>query len=321
MEILVLHPGALGDVILSLPALASLHRHFRNPRIAVAGNLDYLPFSAWGHAERTLSLSTVPIHRLFSVDPLPERDKTWWRSFDRVVSWSGADNIDFVRRLAAVHPSALVSRWKPQRQDIRHVSKIFLDSLRPWVGPSARVQAEVVTVSPEAEARGHDWLRDHGWDGRRRIVALHPGASAASKRWPVESFVAVARSLASDHGCGVLVIEGPAEPRLGSQVVLRVDSHNVWLAKSLPIDLLAAILSLCSAYSGNDSGVSHMAAALGLRSVVVFGPTLPEQWAPLGANVTVLRDSRGCLACRLADSKGHSCLENITPECVLENLL
>ncbi len=321
MEILVLHPGALGDVILSLPSLASLRRYFRDPRIAVAGNLDYLPFSAWGHADRTLSLSTVPIHRLFSTDPLEDRDKSWWRSFDRVVSWSGADDIDFVRRLAAVHPAALVSGWRPRRRDIRHVSEVFLDSLRPWIGPTAQVQAEAIKVSPAAEARGRDWLKEQGWDGSRRIVALHPGASAASKRWPVESFAVVARSLCSYRDCSLLVIEGPAESGLGSQVVQGLDSRNVWLAKSLPIDLLAATLSLCSAYFGNDSGVSHMAAALGLRSVVVFGPTLPGQWAPLGPDVTVLRDSRGCLACRLADSRGHSCLENIAPERVLENLL
>ncbi len=321
MEILVIHPGALGDVILSLPALASLRRHFRNPRMTVAGNLDYLPFSAWGHADRILSLSTVPIHRLFSTDPPQDRDKSWWRSFDIVVSWSGADDVDFVRRLAVVHPSALVSGWRPQRDDIRHVSKIFLDSLRQWIGPAARVQAEAIKVPPDAEARGYDWLKDQGWDGRRRIVALHPGASATSKRWPVESFAAVARSLTADRDYGVLVIEGPAEPGLGSQVVQRPDSRNVWLAKLLPIDLLAGVISLCAAYFGNDSGVSHIAAAMGLRSVVVFGPTLPEQWAPLGANVKVLRDSGDCLACRLAASKGHSCLENVAPECVLENLL
>ncbi len=320
MEILVIHPGALGDVILSLPALASLRRHFQNPRITVAGNLDYLPFSAWGRAERTLSLATVPIHRLFSVDLLSDRDKAWWRSFDRVVSWSGAGDVDFVRRLAAVHPSTLVSGWRPQRDDILHVSGIFLDSLRPWIGPSAQAQAEAIAVSAEAQARGYEWLKDHGWDGRKRIVALHPGASTASKRWPVESFMTVAHTLSTDRDCIVLVIEGPAEPGLGSHIVQRLGSPNIWLAKLLAIDLLAAILSLCSAYLGNDSGISHLAAALGLRSVVVFGPTLPEQWAPLGADVRVLRDARGCLSCRLADSKAHSCLQNIDPESVVDNL-
>jgi len=320
VEILVLHPGALGDIILALPALAALRRHFERSLIVLGGNLDYLPFSAWGYADRVLTLSTLPAHRLFAAGPLPDRDVAWWRAYDRVVSWTGADHPEFTQRLTSIIPSALVSSWRPVPGDRRHVSRIFLESLHSWIGPPERIEPPAIRLCAEAMAGGRAWLKGAGWDCSRKLVALHPGASAAPKRWPLASFAAAARALQACDGAGVVVLEGPAEAGLGSLVVRDLDAVKTILAKSLPLELLAAILSCCSAYLGNDSGVSHLAAGLGLRTVVIFGPTPPEQWAPLGPEVRVLRDPGDCRACRLVEPEGHTCLGNITCESVLENL-
>jgi heptosyltransferase-2 len=82
-----------------------------------------------------------------------------------------------------------------------------------------------------------------------------------------------------------LVVEGPAEPGLGWSLVEALGPGSV-LAR-LPLPMLAGVLSHCRLYVGNDSGISHLAAAMGVPSVVLFGPTSPVHWAPLGARVEI----------------------------------
>jgi len=80
---------------------------------------------------------------------------------------------------------------------------------------------------------------------------------------------------------------------LGKELAAVLPSSRCRLAVDLPLDLVSSILMCCRAYVGNDTGVAHMAAALGIPCVLIFGPTRPEQWAPLGNNVSVLRDDAG----------------------------
>ena len=282
MDILVLHPGALGDVILSLPALAALRRTFPDATITFAGNLDYLPAVCSGYAHRLVSLSTLPLHSLFSPDPVPEQDRRFWMSFDRVLSWTGSGAPEFVRNLTSSHPCVLVVPWRPEAGEARHVSRIFVDSIRPWVGEQQEIAAPAVSVSPAAAAQGERWLAEHGWN-HTRLIALHPGAGSRSKRWPAENFRQLAAGILKS-GSQPLVIEGPAEPD-----VFPGSSPSILLARDLSLETLAAVLSMCTAFVGNDSGIAHLAAALGVPTLVLFGPTSPEQWAPLGRHVRILK--------------------------------
>jgi len=310
VEILVLHPGALGDIILSLPALAALRKRFPTSRITVAGNTDYLPFSAWGHADRVLSLSALPLHSLYGGDELPDKEAAWWNSFDLLISWTGSGNAEFESRLAALHKTARVASWRPQHGELKHVSRLFMDSLQPWVPPQERIQGPRIFVPADAKSEARAWLLQNGGLVAKPLLALHPGASGEAKRWPLGRFRSVAAMLEPSHG--LLIIEGPAEPGLAAELARDLPPGKCVIAASLPLGLLAAVLSFCGGYLGNDSGISHLAAALGLRSVVIFGPTTPEQWAPSGPSVVVLRDASGCPACRLGQRDGHRCLESIS---------
>ncbi len=318
MQILVLHPGALGDIILSLPALAALRRRFPRSCITIAGNADYLPYSAWGHADRVLSLSALPLHAFYSADGLQGREAEWWASFDLLVSWTGAGNAQFEKTIAALGRPALVAGWRPTTGEPRHVSRIFTDSLHPWVPLQERTEHARILIPTDGVPEARDWLmRSRGSPGRP-FVAMHPGASGCGKRWPLDRFRSVAASLQPSHD--LLIIEGPAEPGLAMELGRGLPPERCVVAACLPLGFLAAVLSSCSAYVGNDSGISHLAAALGLRSVVIFGPTPPEQWSPSGPTVAVLRDTSGCAACEGVRGDRHSCLENVTVERVLDFL-
>lgn len=111
----------------------------------------------------------------------------------------------------------------------------------------------------------------------RGSVLIHPGSGSPRKNWPLERFIEVAEWL---HGRGhrACWIQGPAEPRIGAEPVLA----------GLALDTLARVLARGRCYLGNDSGVSHLAAAAGCPVIALFGPSDPVIWAPPGPSVTVL---------------------------------
>ena len=311
MEILLLHPGALGDIILSLPAITLLRSQFPSARITIAGNIDHIVPIISGYAERNVALSTLPLHRLYCPEPLPAEDVHFWKSYDRIVSWTGAGDTNFVRKLKQIHPDAIVARWRPQPGENRHVSQLFAHSLGL---PHAGIHLDSTTRSA-----GLQWLAERGWKERDSLIALHPGAGSIEKRWPLSRFVDLAQTIALNEKSRILVLEGPAENGMARQIVEMVPGNKVIPAVSLPLNILAAAMGQCLAFVGNDSGIAHLAAALEVSSVVLFGPTLPQHWAPLGSHVVVLRDARDCEGCNNRGSN-HTCLKNITIDQVIRNL-
>ena len=314
MDILVLHPGALGDIILSLPALAILRRTFPQAGITLAGNHDYLTAISPGYAERLLSLSGLPLHNLFGREPVPPADRQFWTSFDRILSWTGFGDAEFCRNLNSSARSVLVVPWRPEAGEARHVSRIFVDSIRPWVGEQREIPAPTISLSPCELTKGETWLTENGWNRSRPIVALHPGAGSVSKRWPLENFRELAIRI-MQSGAQLMAVEGPAEHGVSREMALGLPGAPVVAARILPLETLAAALSLCAAFVGNDSGIAHMAGALGVPSVVLFGPTSPEQWAPIGGRVGILRTPAGCRACGKKDGSEHTCMRNLSVDC------
>jgi heptosyltransferase-2 len=310
VEILVLHPGALGDIILALPALELMRLRFPDSRITLAGNLDFTAASAHGYADSLISLSAVPLHRLYAGEPLPAEDVRFWMAFDRVVSWTGAGDTAFTSRLSGTSRCARVAAWRPEPGETRHVSRIFVDSLRPWIGDPGALPLPVIRASAHARREVRQWLASRQSRECRRI-AVHPGAGNLEKRWPLERFRELLTRLV---GCGdecVIVIEGPGEAGLGCEMIRGLPAERVTAAAGLPLELIAALLSDCSAFIGNDSGIAHLAAAAGCACCVVFGPTDPALWAPLGREVKILREGAACKRCE-GRPGCHSCMESVS---------
>lgn len=319
MEILLLHPGGLGDIILSLPAVALLKKQFPGAGITFAANLDHLAPVAAGYADRLTALSTMPLHHLYSCEALRAEEVRFWKSFDRIVSWTGSGDSNFVRNLRDVHPDALIASWRPDPHEKRHVSQLFADSLYPWIPSNSELESAAIQLNSSVRDEGLRWLADRGLGGRDSIVALHPGAGSHMKQWPLERFISLAQRLTLRDRKKLLIIEGPAEPGLAKYIAQTLPASATIVAESIPLILLAAVLKRCEAFVGNDSGLAHLAAGLGVPSVVLFGPSLPQHWAPLGKHVVVLRDPRGCAACAAEQGAEHTCLSNISVDDVIRN--
>ena len=319
MEILLLHPGALGDTILSLPAIVVLREAFPGARLTLAGNLDHLAPVVGTYVESVLSLSTLPLHNLFAAGALPDSDARFWNSYDRIISWTGSGDAGFVRRMQEIHPHACVASWRPGPQEQRHVSQIFVDSLGQEIAAGKKASPVPIRLDPGTLDEGSHWLSGQKRQPGEPLIALHAGAGSEAKRWPLARFAGLARRLVVEERNQLLLIEGPAEPGLAAQVAQSLPDGEAIRAESLPLALLAAVMAQCCGFVGNDSGIAHLAAALGIPSIVIFGPTIPRHWAPLGPNVAVVRDSRNCPACSGSED-GHSCLENIPVERVIRLL-
>jgi ADP-heptose:LPS heptosyltransferase len=314
VEILVLHPGALGDIILALPAISLLRQAYPSSRITFAGNIDHLDFILKGRVDAVLSLSTLPLHRLYTSEAPAEADIQFWKSYHHIISWTGSADVHFCRNMKAIHPDARIASWKPAAEDTRHVSQIFADSLGIEV-PDTNVLP--VNLEPDAATRdqGRQWLLKNGWNGADPLTAIHPGAGGSYKRWPLLRYIELVRYLVVHDNRRVIIIEGPAEQGMTRQILQAVPHVNLIPCEGAGIPLVAGILAHCQNFIGNDSGITHLAAAMGVPCLALFGPTLPKHWAPQGGGVIAMRNTRACRGCEAGESS-HTCLENISMDMV-----
>ena len=117
---------------------------------------------------------------------------------------------------------------------------------------------------------------------------LHPGSGSASKNWAPERFAGLGQRLGEQLGAAPLVVGGPADGA-ALEAFDRVAGYSFPRLIERPLIELAALLAGCDLYVGNDSGISHLAGLCGAPSLVLFGPTDPRLWRPLGPRVDVLR--------------------------------
>jgi heptosyltransferase-2 len=174
---------------------------------------------------------------------------------------------------------------------------------------------------PAAEVAG--WRERLGLTDRRPTVAFAPGAVGPSKRWPAMAYAQVAKNL-TDQGVAVWVLGGPSEQPLAQEIIAGAGP----LARDLTGgDLRGAILALAAADAAvsNDSGLLHVAAALGTPAIGIFGPTSPWHWAPLNPIAAAVQaptrlDCQPCHkpVCRL---QHHRCMRDIAPDQVLASTL
>ncbi|MBI2849353.1 MAG: glycosyltransferase family 9 protein [Chloroflexi bacterium] len=188
-----------------------------------------------------------------------------------------------------------------------------------------------IFIPPEDEARATEWMSSI--EGKI-IVALHPGGgqNGPSRRWLPQGFAEIGRTLAEKYKARILLVGGAQEQGLAQQVADLMDGEALNWAGRTSFKELGAILKHCHLFVGNDSGVMHLATAVGVPVVAVFGPSNPRAWGPWAdegdgkRRAHVVRPDLPCSPClyvnkTVGNRRGCShmaCLANITPDMVLE---
>lgn len=307
----VIRAGALGDTVLALPALQMLRQHFPQAHLEVVGYSEN-----W-------SVALPLVDRITSID-LPAFGGLYSgiahsglarevAGIDLVVAWTGHDP-----RPSLQDAGARRTVWRsPLPPPGIHAAQWLVDSLENVIPGDPQPTPPSLHLSRAELDRGEQTLSDLGLE---RPIILHPGAGAPWKRWPPDRFAQLGDSLRAG-GCSVALACGPADPGSVAAVQRATGARPFAVLPQLPARPLGAVLARSFAVVGNDSGVTHLAAAAGAPTVALFGPTDPVSWSPIG-HVQVVREctERPTQAGQIRVCDDPHCMDRISVAQVLEGL-
>jgi len=329
MRILVVRLDRIGDLMLSLPAIEALRRRFPSASISVMTRpATRALFEGQPAVDEVIAYDYSKKGRhAFPLGYFRFIEEIMKRRFDAAVILHPGIRSYLVPFLAAVpcrvgyrnRHAWLLTRARPdeRRHGRKHESQYALDLVAALTGvrtpepAPSRLVVDPTALSVVPEGR---WL------------ALHPGASCVSKRWPAERFQSLAKAILAEYPKHSIAVVGGQETRGESRLITAgLGDRAMDLAGKLDLRQLAAFLSRCEALVSNDSGPVHVGAAVGTRVVSLFGRNQsglsPQRWKPLGEGHAVIQKDVGCQVC-LAHlcPIGFECLKAIEVEDVMREV-
>jgi hypothetical protein len=272
-NILIFHAGALGDFIQTWPLGMALGRLYPQSRVIFVTQRQKGLL-----AEKALRLEFLDVesgwHQLYgNAEKLPEPCRAKLAAAHSVFTFVAKDGDDWTKSVAAIAPSA---------------QRIVLEP-GPWhrilesLSAQPAIRGAMSQILASIASRGLGATTHEGGP-----IAIHPGSGSPSKCWPLDSYLAlIERIHEAGHRCRILVGDVELE-RWSSDDIHRLQAADETVHPATYLDLLRE-LSTCSAMVGNDSGPGHLAGIIGLPSVILFGPTDPAVWKPMGPRVKALR--------------------------------
>ncbi|MDX2226947.1 MAG: glycosyltransferase family 9 protein [Verrucomicrobiae bacterium] len=292
---LILRGGAIGDFILSLPGWHALKQTYPDSQIDIMGYPRMAGLVTGRHyAENFLSLDTAGFAKFFARNiPLPTDLCDTFSEYDLVISHL-YDPDDLLRDnlLRAGVPQVVSCRHKPDPARPAHATEQFAEGLLKLAVFCADLSPRLFPSETDRAAAA-TFLQNAGIPPSSPLIAIHPGSGSPAKNWPLTHWHWVAARLPARSGVRVLWVTGDAEREHRPETAAPPGTVS---ADSLPLETLAALLQNCRVFLGHDSGISHLAAAVGTRVICLFGPSDPVLWAPKGPVTTVIRAHDGTLA-------------------------
>lgn len=308
-HILVIHHGALGDVVSTFPALLRLKKLYGSLSIICQSNIGQLA-QEFKIADIWFPLEAAAFATLYSrhIDPIV---KNILLPYEKIILFSRSHSLE--KTLFSISENEIYRI--PPRPDLGqkiHVTQHILSHLVRFrlLEKSDEDTDIALSLSVYSDRRSPQY------DPSKIII--HPGSGSRKKCWPISNFVKVALSLDAD-GKRPEFILGPAEYDL-HDILVQSKKLNTNVHKIEKLAELAGLLKTAGGFIGNDSGVSHLASFIGLPTVVIFGPSDPKTWKPMGRAVKVVRSDLECSPCFEPGTVGCEeidCLNRITPEDVL----
>ena len=283
-KILVIRGGAIGDFILTLPALSALRQQFPNAKLEVLGYPHIARLAvAGGLADAVRSIEARPLAGFFARGGVLEPElHDYFASFPIIVSYLfDPDGIFEANVRRSCKGQFIAGRHRPDESKNEHATTVFLEPLKRL----AIFDADPVPRLTFSEGRDPS-------SPKTNCIAIHPGSGSEKKNWPIEKWIQLARSLADRSDISLLLIGGEADGRR-IETLKNALTQNIDLAFDLPLATLAERLASCSLFIGHDSGITHLAAAVGVPVIALWAETSEAVWAPRGNRAFVIRAPAG----------------------------
>jgi heptosyltransferase III len=321
-RLILIRPGALGDTLLLLPALAMARQRWPGAEITLVAREDVARLALASRlADQVSPYESARWLPLFVEEP-PDTDSA--RELRRtltgsaVVAWLTDADGTVSRNLYHLGAKvAILARARPDPTVVEHMAMTLAWGLGPLGLEAPSSLDDLSPIMPQLtgtdrdlariEALGHTFVSPY-----QGVVAFHVGSGGASKRWPPFLFAGLAERSAS---CGMapVLIAGPQDEESIQAVVAACTTiSQLPVVRDLSLGELGTLLGCVAAYVGNDSGVTHLAALCGAPTLALFGPSNPIHWAPLGRRVRVLRSPTGKMA-DISEASAWEALQTLFP--------
>jgi heptosyltransferase-2 len=291
-RILVIRGGAIGDFILTLPAIRLLRDNFPDARLEILG-YEHIIELARGrfYAEATRSIEYGPMAGFFVPNSKLAPDLVeHFASFQQVISYLFDPDLFFENNLRRAGVKNFLAAYA-RIDDSQHATQQLA---RPLQKMALYLDDAAAQLHPIAEDRA--WAQQFLGGNGAPWIAIHPGSGSVRKNWPAANWAAVGKWLRhAAPESRLLLVGGEADDSQVETIRHALGAENVLVAQNLPLPHLAAVLQRCRLFLGHDSGISHIAAAVDTRCMLLFGPTDPAVWAPANPGVTVIAAPDGDL--------------------------
>ncbi len=308
-RVLVKEPNWLGDLVISLPALRGVRRAYPEAHLAVLvkqelagffegveGIDEVIPYrispGIRGMADRWRVIAAVH-SRAFDLAVL------FPRSFEAAL-WMAAARVPRRAGEAAQGRSWLLTDAgeMPAAAQAQHQASDYLDLFRATLGIEGSIEDVHITGAPARTATARAWLMERR-RGHGPLIAIAPAAAyGPAKEWPPDRYAELIDALGEIAGAECVLVGTPAERVRCMEIGAASRTGVLVAAGETDVGDLVALLSLCGAFAGNDSGAMHVAGALGIPTVGIFGSTSPQRTGPLGPRTRVLYQQIACSPCR-----------------------
>jgi len=311
-RILVVRGGAIGDFVLTLPVLAAVRERFPRARVAVLGAAHLAPLAlAGGLAHEVRPLEDRGLAGFFIPQgALPPQWAGYFARFELIISYLHDPHSVFAANVARCSPARfIVGPHRPVAGENLHASEVFLKPLQrlgiSGADPVPRLSLKVALAArrglralPKADGpKGGACTPLRAVMGKPgRWLAAHPGSGSERKNWPESNWAELFRRLAPATDWHLLLVGGEAEKHRVERLAQLWPASRLEVAQGLPLVELAQRLARCRVFVGHDSGITHLAAALGLPGLALWGETDEAIWRPRSDTLAVLRHPGGLAA-------------------------
>jgi heptosyltransferase-3 len=281
-KILVIRGGAIGDFILTLPAIAALRNQFPQAQLEVLGYPHIVQLAqAGGLVDRVQSIEARALAGFFARNgSLSEDLVAYFSEFDIIVSYLFDPDLIFQTNVKLCSRAQFITGpHRPDETEKIHATKVYLKPLERLAIFDAD-HLPRLHLTPETSHSAP-------------VLALHPGSGSEKKNWPEEKWVELLQHLIHSTQLNLLLVGGEAEGGRLQRLAAQLPPARIRVAQSLRLAELAGELQPCAAFIGHDSGISHLAAALGLPGLILWGDTIEEIWRPPHQTISILKNPGG----------------------------